>query len=77
MYKKDTAKLSIILNNFQKLEIVTFTDTVKVKQVSDLISQIITLSSEYNETWDGTVKVMSESEFYDLIKNYYLQLENY
>ena len=37
--------------------------------------EISTLCFEYDEVWDGTIEPMSESEFYALINNHYLQLK--
>lgn len=48
-----------------------------LEKFSDLIGQISTLCFEYAEVWHGVMEPMSESEFYYLVNNYYLQLENF
>ena len=73
MKKYDSAKATIILENFQELEV--FTLAKDLEKFSDLISQISTLCFEYDELWDGTMKRMSESGFYYLVNNHYLQLQ--
>ena len=71
--KEDSKKSTIILEDFKKLEV--FTLAKNLEKFSDLISEISTLCFEYDEVWDGTMEPMSESEFYSLINNYYLQLQ--
>lgn len=71
--KEDSKKSIIILEDFKKLE--GFTLAKNLEKFSDLISEISTLCFEYDEVWDGTMEPMSESEFYSLINNYYLQLQ--
>jgi 3-dehydroquinate dehydratase len=71
MKKDDSAKATIILENFQELEV--FTLAKDLEKFSDLISQISTLCLEFGEVWDGTMEPMSESEFYSLVNNHYLQ----
>ena len=73
MKKDDSAKATIILENFQELEV--FTLAKDLEKFSDLISQISTLCLEFDEVWDGTMEPMSESEFYSLVNNHYLQLQ--
>lgn len=73
MKKEDSKKSIIILEDFKKLEV--FTLAKNLEKFSDLISEISTLCFEYDEVWDGTMEPMSESEFYSLINNYYLQLQ--
>ena len=73
MKKDDSAKATIILRNFQELEV--FTLAKDLKKFSDLIVPISTLCFEYDEVWDGTMEPMSESEFYYLVNNRYLQLQ--
>lgn len=75
MEKEDSEKSTIILQDFQKLEL--FTLAKDLEQFSDLIGQISTLCFEYSELWDGTMEPMSESEFYYLVNNHYLQLRNF
>ncbi len=73
MKKEDSKKSIIILEDFKKLEV--FTLAKNLEKLSDLLSEISTLCFEYDEVWDGTMEPMSESEFYSLINNYYLQLQ--
>ena len=75
MEKKDSEKSTLILEDFQELEV--FTLAKDLEKFSDLINQISTLCFEYGEVWDGTMELMSESEFYCLVNNHYLQLENF
>ncbi len=75
MEKEDSEKSTIILEDFQELEV--FTLAKDLEKFSDLIRKISTLCFEYYEVWDGTMEPMSESEFYSLINNYYLQLGNF
>ena len=72
MRKNDSAKAETILKNFQELKV--FTIAKDLKKFSDLISQISTLCFEFDELWDGTMKSMSENEFYSLVNDQYLQL---
>jgi len=72
MKKEDSKESTIILEDFKKLEV--FTLAKNLEKFSDLISEISTLCFEYDEVWDGTMELMSESEFYSLINHYYLQL---
>ena len=73
MEKDDSSKALLILENFQKLEV--FTIVKDLEKFSDLIDEISTLCLEFYEVWDGTIDPMPESEFYSLINNYYLQLQ--
>ena len=73
MKKDDSAKATRILKNFQELEV--FTITKGLKKCSDLINQISTLCLEFDVVWAETMEPMSESEFYSLIHNHYLQLQ--
>ena len=75
MKKEDSKKSTRILEDFQELEVLTLANDLE--KFSDLIGQISTLCFEYNEVWDGTMEPMSESEFYYLVNNHYLQLENF
>jgi len=83
MEKEDSEKATIILENFQELEVLTLANDLE--KYSDLINQISALCFEYSEVWDGTMEQMSESEFYYLVlvnrfwltMNYYLQLGNF
>ena len=72
MKKEDLKESTIILEDFKKLEV--FAIAKNLEKFSDLISEISTLCFEYDEVWDGTMELMSESEFYSLINHYYLQL---
>ncbi len=69
MEKEDSEKSTIILEDFQELEV--FTLAKDLEKFSDLIDQISTLCFEYGEVWDGTMEPMSESEFYNLLNHYY------
>ena len=62
MEKQDGKIAYIIKQDFQKLEVFTLADDLE--EFSDLIREISTLCLEYGEVWDGTMKRMSESEFY-------------
>jgi len=73
MKKEDSKKSTIILEDFKKLEVFTLANNLE--KFSDLISEISTLCFEYNEVWDRTMEPMSESDFYSLVNNYYLQLQ--
>ena len=73
MEKEDSKKATIILEDFQELEVFTLAEDLE--KFSDLITQISTLCFEYDEVWDGTMERMSESEFYYLVNNRYLQLQ--
>ena len=73
MEKEDSEKSILILEDFQELEV--FTLAKDLEKFSDLIGKISTLCFEYSEIWDGTIEPMSESEFYYLVNNYYLQLQ--
>ena len=75
MQKDDSAKAAIILEDLQELEFLTLAKDLE--KFSDLIDQISTLCFEFDEVWDGTMEPMSESEFYYLINNHYLQLGNF
>jgi hypothetical protein len=75
MKKEDSEKSTIILKDFQELEV--FTLAKDLEKFSDLIGEISTLCFEYDEIWDGTMEPMSESEFYYLVNNHYLQLGNF
>ena len=71
MENQDSRTASIIMQDFRELEVFTLADDLE--EFSDLISQISTLCFGYYEVWDGTMKRMSESEFYNLVNNCYLQ----
>jgi hypothetical protein len=62
MKREDSKKTTIILAE-------------DLEKFSDLINQISTICFEYDEIWDGAMQRMSESEFYDLVNNRYLQLQ--
>jgi hypothetical protein len=72
MQKEDSNKSNLILENFQELEV--FTLAKDLENFSASIGEISTLCLEYSEVWDGSMEPMSESEFYYLINNHYLQL---
>ena len=65
MEKQDGKTAYIIKQDFQKLEVFTLADDLE--DFSDLTREISTLCLEYDEIWDGTMKGMSESEFYSLV----------
>ena len=62
MEKQDSRTADIILKDFQELEVFTLADDLKE-------------FSGYYEVWDGTMEPMSESEFYNLVNNSYLQFQ--
>ena len=74
MENEDSEKSTIILEDFKKLKV--FTLAQDLEKFSDLISKISTLCFDYNESWDGTIKQMTESEFYYLVNNHYIQLQD-
>jgi hypothetical protein len=59
MEREDSKKATIILKDFQELEVFTLAEDLE--KFSDLINQISTLCFEYDEVWDGTMEPMSES----------------
>lgn len=61
-----------ILQDFQKLEGFKLADDLE--KFSSLIVEISTLCLEYDEIWDGTMKPISEGEFYSLVNKQYYQL---
>ena len=73
MEREDSKKATLILEDFQELEVFTLAEDLE--KFSDWITQISTLCFEYNELWDGSMERMSESEFYSLVNNCYLQLQ--
>jgi len=73
MEREDSKKAAIILEDFQELEVFTLAEDLE--KFSDLRNQISTLCFEYDEVWDGSMERMSESEFYYLVNNRYLQLQ--
>lgn len=73
MTKEKSKETKIILGDFQKLEDFTFVEGYE--KISDIILEISTLCSDFYETWDGTIEPMPESKFYDLVNNYYRQLQ--
>ena len=70
MKREDSKKATIILEDFQELEVFTLAEDLE--KFSDSMNQISTLCFEYDEVWDGTMERMSESEFYYLVNNHYL-----
>ena len=62
MEKEDSEKATLILEDFQELEVFTLANDLE--KFSDLIGKISDLCFEYDELWDGTIERMSESEFY-------------
>lgn len=73
MENEDSKKSTLILENFQKLE--GFAIGNDLENFSASIDEISTLCLEYNEIWDESTEPMSESEFYSLVNNHYLQLQ--
>jgi len=73
MESEDSKKATILLEDFQELEVFTLAEDLE--KFSDLRNQISTLCFEYDEVWDGSMERMSESEFYYLVNNRYLQLQ--
>jgi len=73
MEKQDSRAVDIILEDFQELEVFTLADDLK--EFSDFKIEISTLCFGYYEVWDGTMERMSESEFYNLVNNCYLQFQ--
>jgi hypothetical protein len=70
---ENTKEADIILGNFQKLE--EFFLVEDLDKFSKLIFRISELCFDYYEDWDGTIKPMTEAEFYNLVHRYYLQLQ--
>ena len=73
MKREDSKKATILLEDFQELEVFTLAEDLE--KFSDLIYEISTLCFEYGEIWDGTIERMSENEFYYLVNNSYLQFQ--
>lgn len=73
MEKEDSKKATILLEDFQELEVFTLAEDLE--KFAAFINQISTLCFEYAEIWDGTMERMSEDEFYYLVNNLYLQLQ--
>jgi hypothetical protein len=73
MEKEDSEKGTRIREDFQELEVFTLAKDLEI--FSDLMNQISTLCFEYYELGDGSLKRMSESEFYSLVNKHYLQLQ--
>ena len=59
MKREDSKKATIILEDFQELEVFTLAEDLE--KFSDSMNQISTLCFEYDEVWDGTMEPMSES----------------
>ena len=73
MKKQDSAKATIILENFQELK--DFSLSEDLDKFSGFMNQIFDLCFDYYEVWDGTMKPMSEAELHYLVNNCYLQLQ--
>ena len=73
MEKEDSKKAARILEDFQQLEV--FSLAKDLDEFSDLMGQISDLCFDFTEYWDGTIPLMTENEFYELINNRYLQLQ--
>ena len=67
-------KGSLILQDFKKLKF--FMISENLEKFSSLINQISILSFEYYEVWNETIKPMLDSEFCNLVNDYYLQFRN-
>lgn len=72
MRSEDSKKACMIRQNLEELEVFYLADDLE--EFSNLIGDISMLCLEYDETWDGTMKRMSESEFYSWLNKYYFQL---
>lgn len=75
MEKEDSKQSALILENFQELE--GFAIANDLENFSASIGEISTLCLEYYEIWDENTEPMSESEFYSLVNNHYLQLQKF
>ena len=73
MEKQDGKTTYIILQDFQQLEVFSLAEDLD--EFSDLMAQISDLCFDFNELWDETIDRMTESEFYSLVNEYYLQLQ--
>lgn len=73
MEREDSKALDVIQQDFQKLEVFTFSKNLN--KFCDLKNKISILCMEYDEIFDGSLKPMSESEFYSLVNNQYSQLQ--
>ncbi len=73
MEKENSRKSNIILENFQELE--SFSLAEDLDKFSSLRGRISDLCFDYYEVWDGTMEPMLETELYDLVNNWYLQLQ--
>lgn len=71
MENQDGRTAYIIQQDFRELEVFMVADDLG--EFSDWVTEISTLCFEYN--WDDGVGRMSESEFYSLVNDYYLQLQ--
>ena len=71
MRRQDGKTAYIILQDFRKLEAFTLADDLS--EFSHWITEISTLCVEYD--WDEGGERMSESEFYSLVNDHYLQLQ--
>ena len=72
---QDARNANVILKDFQKLEV--FTLATDLEQFINLIFEIITLCKEYYEMWDDRTELMPEDEFYNLVSQYFFELEKF
>lgn len=73
MIKQDNEKASIILNDFKQLEVFLIADDFD--KITNFINEISEICFDFSESWDGTIILMSEIEFYYLIKITYSQFQ--
>lgn len=69
-----TAKANILLQDFQELEVFTFSDSEDVDKFTDPIIGISDLCSQYGDMYDETPALYGK-EFYDVVNDYFLQLK--
>jgi hypothetical protein len=76
MEEEDSENGTRIREDFQELEGLTLAKDLEI--FSDLMNKISTLCLDYSKlgVGDGTLKRMSESEFYSLVNSHYLQLQD-
>lgn len=73
MIKQDNEKASIILNDFKQLEVFLIADDLN--KITNFINEISEICFGFYESWDGTIILMSEIEFYYFIKITYSQFQ--
>lgn len=75
MVREDARNANVILEDFQKLEV--FTLATDLEQFTNSMFEIETLCGDYYEMLDDTTELMPEDEFYNLVSQYYIQLEKF